>query len=268
MSRVPIVAGVDSGRDLPDDFEDLSSVGPRLVRRDRIIDQISPYSLWVGHGGEVAGRPSGLYDHGIEAVVQLAAEELPLSTPRELLYHRFPLLDGSGNRPEVLMLAVGTVATLLRLRVPTLVCCGMGLSRSPAVASVALAIVRRERPDDVLRMVSERHPVDISPGFWKEIRTVQPIATGSEAVEAGRQPSPIEATSCMKTHRGLRIDIPVRAHGVPRGQSSGVGSGRRPDRGRSPRDRTRRPSPNWPQRQGRSRPVHSPSRPTASPSPT
>jgi len=125
-------------------------------------------------------------------VVQLAAEESPQSTPRELLYFRFPLLDGSGNRIEVMMLAVGTIATLLRLRVPTLVCCGMGLSRSPAVASVALAIVRREPPDEVLRMVAERHPVDVSPGFWREIRTVQPVATG---FEAGRQPSPVEATS-------------------------------------------------------------------------
>ena len=56
------------------------------------------------------------------------------------------------------MLAVGTVAALIRLRVPTLVCCGMGLSRSPALAAVALAIVRREPPDEVLRMIGRSPP--------------------------------------------------------------------------------------------------------------
>jgi protein-tyrosine phosphatase len=106
-------------------------------------------------------------------VVQVAAEEPPLSPPRGFLYFRIPLLDGSGNPPDYLRLAVGMVANLIRLRVPTLVCCGMGLSRSPAVVSAALALVRRELPDDVLRMVAERHPVDVSPGLWREIRTVR-----------------------------------------------------------------------------------------------
>ena len=153
--------------------------------RDRIIDQISPHSLWVGHAGDGAD-PRRLHDLGIEAVVQVAAEEPPLSPPRGLLYFRFPLLDGSGNRLEVLRLAVGTVAALIRLRVPTLVCCGMGLSRSPALASVALAVVQREPPDDVLRMVAERHPVDVSPAFWREVRAVRAIPIGFEAPETGR----------------------------------------------------------------------------------
>ena len=130
-----------------------------------------------------------LHDLGIEAVVQVAAEEPPLSPPRGLLYQRFPLLDGSGNSPGLLMLAVGAVAALVSLRVPTLVCCGMGLSRSPAVAAVALAIVGRESPDDVLRMLATRHPVDVSPGFWGEIRAVRPIPIGFEILGAGIRPS-------------------------------------------------------------------------------
>jgi protein-tyrosine phosphatase len=78
------------------------------------------------------------------------------------------------------MLAVGAVEGLIRLRVPTLVCCGMGLSRSPAVLAVALAMVRREPPDEVLRMVADRHPVDVSPGLWREIRAVRPVPMGFE----------------------------------------------------------------------------------------
>jgi len=152
--------------------------------RDQIIDQISPHPLWVGHACDGSDARS-LLDLGIEAVVQVAIEEPPLSPPRGLMYHRFPLLDGSGNPPEFLMLAIGTVAALIRLRVPTLVCCGMGLSRSPAVASVALAVPLRRPPDEVLRLLADRHPVDISPGFWGEIREVRPIPFGFDTYGAG-----------------------------------------------------------------------------------
>ena len=192
-----VVAGVDSGRDLPDDFGNFTrgDQGPsvQFSKRDRIIDQISPHPLWVGHAGNGSDARM-LHDLGIEAVVQVAAEEPPLSPPRGLLYQRFPLLDGSGNLPEFLMLAVGTVEALVRLRVPTLVCCGMGLSRSPAVAAVALAIVRDEPPDEVLRMLAACHPVDVSPGFWGEIRAVRPTQVGFDAVGAVRQPGWNEAS--------------------------------------------------------------------------
>ncbi len=62
------VAGVDSGRNLPDDFGDCPSTPPK----ERIIDQITPHPLWVGHSGDGAdARP--LHDLGIEAVVRVAA---------------------------------------------------------------------------------------------------------------------------------------------------------------------------------------------------
>ena len=119
--------------------------------------------------------------------MQVAAEEPALSPPRDLIYLRFPLMDGSGNPLSTLMLAVGAVEGLIRLRVPTLVCCGMGLSRSPAVAAVALASVRREAPDEVLRMLADRHPVDVSPGFWREIRAVRPLPVGFETLGTERR---------------------------------------------------------------------------------
>ena len=121
-------------------------------------------------------------------MVQVAAEEPPLAPPRGLISLRFPLVDGSGNPPAILMLAVGAVAGLIRLRVPTLVCCGMGLSRSPAVVAAALAIVRREPPDDVLRWISERRPVDVSPAFWREVRAVRPLPVGFGPLEPERLP--------------------------------------------------------------------------------
>ena len=180
----PALRGVDTGRPLPDDLGGLDDAR-RL--RGRIIDQIDPHPLWVGHAGD-GGDLRKLHELGIEAVVQLAAEEPSPTTPppRGLIHLRFPLVDGSGNLPEHLMLAVGAVEGLIRLRVPTLVCCGMGLSRSPAVASVALARVLRELPDEVLRRLADRHPVDVSPGFWREVRAIRPWPVGFEASASPR----------------------------------------------------------------------------------
>ncbi len=106
---------------------------------------------------------------GIEAVVQLALEEPALQPPRELLFCRFPLLDGPGNDARTLSLAVTTVAGLLERRVPTLVCCGAGVSRSPALAAAALALARRQTPEECLRRVAEHHPCDVTPGLWNEV---------------------------------------------------------------------------------------------------
>ena len=125
--------------------------------------------LWVGHAGD--GRDfARLHALGIEAVVQLAAEEPPPALPRALISHRIPLLDGPGNPPAYLTLAIGTVAALLRAGIPALVSCGMGLSRSPAIAAAAIARLEDIPPDDALRALAAFHPVDVSPGLWAEVR--------------------------------------------------------------------------------------------------
>lgn len=132
------------------------------------MNRILPYSVWIGHGGE--GHDfSRILDAGIEAVVELAAEEPSFPGRRDLIACRFPLLDGTGNRPELLDLAVRTVARLIEAGVPTLVCCGGGMSRSPAIVAAALALVRHERPAECLKQVVSHHPGDVSPGLWKEI---------------------------------------------------------------------------------------------------
>lgn len=93
------------------------------------------------------------------------------------MYHRFPLLDGSGNPPEVLRLAVETVAALIRLKVPTLVCCGMGLSRSPAIAAAGMALALDQPADEMMRRLADCHPVDVSPALWAEVRRISRIST-------------------------------------------------------------------------------------------
>jgi protein-tyrosine phosphatase len=136
------------------------------------VRQVSPYWLWLGHAGD--GRDfRAIYDAGIRAVVQLALEEPALQPPRDLVYCRIPLLDGSGNADDALFLAVRTVADLLRRRVPALVCCGAGMSRAPAVGAAALALVEQAPPEDCLRRLAEQHhPTDVTPGLWNEVLQV------------------------------------------------------------------------------------------------
>ena len=100
--------------------------------------QILPHSLWLGHAGD-AQDFKRMFDLGINALVQLAVEEAPLQPPRELIYCRFPLVDGPGNESSLLSLSITTLANLLEKRKSVLVCCGAGLSRSPAVAATAVA---------------------------------------------------------------------------------------------------------------------------------
>ena len=94
----------------------------------------------------------------------------PVLPPRELIYCRFPLLDGTGNPPELLTLAVQTVTELLRRQVPTAVCCGNGVSRSPAVAAAALAVFQRLDLADSLKRISDQHRCDVSPGLLHDLR--------------------------------------------------------------------------------------------------
>ncbi len=133
------------------------------------MTRIEPYTLWLGHEGD--GRDfRRLFGAGIQAVVQLAIEVAPLHPPREMAYLRFPLYDGAGNDPDLLALAVGTLARLLRNGTPTLVCCGAGMRRTPAVAAVALAHLDGQSPEECLERIAWQHPTDVSPAFWEDVR--------------------------------------------------------------------------------------------------
>jgi protein-tyrosine phosphatase len=131
----------------------------------RIADSL----LWVGHAGD-ARDLRGVLSAGIQAVVDLAESEQPLSVTRELVYLRFPLADGAGNPPWLLRLTVDAVVGLLRSAVPTLVSCGAGMSRTPCIAGAALAIVRGCTLSEGLAAVTASSPADVSPGLWLEVQ--------------------------------------------------------------------------------------------------
>ena len=134
--------------------------------------RIEPHQLWVGHGGDAA-KPRALAAAGIRAMVDLAVNEPPAIVSREMVYCRFPLIDGAGNAPEVLRLAVGIVTGLLNENVPTLVFCGAGMSRSPSIAAAAIAKVTQQPPGKCLAMVIAGGPHDVSGALWQDVVACQ-----------------------------------------------------------------------------------------------
>ena len=103
---------------------------------------------------------------------QLAIEEPPIQAPHELIYQRFPLLDGEGNGNDMLRLAIDAVTRLIEAKIPTLVCCGGGMSRSPVIVAAALAIVHCTDFEQSIQMVMKHHPADVSPALLADVQAM------------------------------------------------------------------------------------------------
>jgi protein-tyrosine phosphatase len=131
------------------------------------------HSLWLGHVGDTWDLRPAL-DAGIVALVDLALNEPTPRLPREMLYCRFPLVDGTDNPPWLLRAAVECLTSLLRDGVPTLVYCSVGLSRTPAVAAAALARLHGREPGACLNELTEGTPHDVAPGLWRDLVALFP----------------------------------------------------------------------------------------------
>jgi protein-tyrosine phosphatase len=135
------------------------------------MQRLEPYSLWLGNTGDV-GNLRGVLDQGIRALVDLALNEPIPQLTRDLLYCRFPLVDGAGNNPWLLVTAIDTVANLMKLDVPTLVFCSGGVSRAPAIVAAALNLFTGKPPDECLRVIAGSVSHDVNPGFWNDIAAI------------------------------------------------------------------------------------------------
>ena len=125
--------------------------------------------LWVGDAGDL--RDAGVFeDRALRALVHLALEERLPPLSRELIVCHFPLMDG-GNEIHVLSAALATTASFISNAIPTLVCCSGGMSRTPAVAAGAIAIVTGEDPQACLEPIVCDEPHDISPVLWDGVLT-------------------------------------------------------------------------------------------------
>ena len=79
------------------------------------------------------------------------------------------MIDGAENPRWLIRAAVETVASLVRQGTPTLVCCGAGMSRAPAVAGAAVALLRECPPEEGLTVVCRPGRADVSPALWDEV---------------------------------------------------------------------------------------------------
>jgi hypothetical protein len=133
--------------------------------------EILPSRLWLGNAADLR-EPERILRNGIQAVVEVAIEQWIASLPRTLIYCRFPIVDGEQDSMTPLRAAMETTLRLLKSNIPTLVCCGAGMSRSPAVVAGVLTMLQGGSPDDHLRAVVLGYPHDVSPQLWQDVRTI------------------------------------------------------------------------------------------------
>jgi hypothetical protein len=132
--------------------------------------RIDGNSLWIGTS-RAARDIRAVLEAGIEAIVDLAKLCEPVKPTRELVYLRFPLVDGAGNPPWLICAAVRAVDGLVRMGVPALVACDGGMSRSPVIAAAALALgAPGSSPDVVLRNIAAGGPADVQPALWDDVK--------------------------------------------------------------------------------------------------
>lgn len=135
-----------------------------------VMRRIDGSSLWIGTARD-ARDIKGVLDAGIEAIVDLAIMSEPVVPTRELAYLRFPLIDGEGNLPWLIRMAVHAVEGLVRFGVPTLVACDGGMSRSPTIAAAAMwSRAPDVSLDEVLAKVTHGGPADVHPALWSEVK--------------------------------------------------------------------------------------------------
>jgi predicted protein tyrosine phosphatase len=82
-------------------------------------------------------------------------------------------MDGVQDGQGILDVAIRTLVSLLKNQVPTLVYCGAGVSRSPAVVAAALSIVEGGSPEERLREIVAGQPHDVSPQLWEAVQRVR-----------------------------------------------------------------------------------------------
>jgi len=133
--------------------------------------KIADFPLWIGHVGDLRDLRL-LHATGLAAAVDVAGNEPPTLLTRDLVSCRFPLVDGAGNPPWLLRAAVEIVAGFMRARVPTLVSCSAGQSRSVCVAAAALAWTTHRTLRESLAFLAQFGPADVTPGLYAEIEHV------------------------------------------------------------------------------------------------
>jgi protein-tyrosine phosphatase len=131
--------------------------------------RVAGRALWLGHAGDLRD-PRAILAAGIEAVIELADSEPAALLPRDLVRCRFPLSDGGANAGWLLRLAAESVAALLTARVPLLICCSGGMSRSVCIAAGGIALAEARPLMESLAEVTASGPVDVAPSLLAQLQ--------------------------------------------------------------------------------------------------
>lgn len=138
--------------------------------------EIIPGWLWIANS-RAANDISSVLSVGVKAVIDLAIEEPVIVYPRDIIYCRLPLVDGEGNSPKLINMAIDLAATCLTDRIRLLIRCSVGMSRSPLIAAAAIARARQIPLGEALTEVAQGAPHDISPGLWVEVEQALQLRT-------------------------------------------------------------------------------------------
>ena len=111
-----------------------------------------------------------IYDNRMQAVIDLAINEAPAQLAREIVYCRFPINDGGGNPDAIIVLAIKTIAALVRAEIRTLVACSAGMSRAPTITAATIALLTDRDPDECLIQIIANAPNDVSPILWTHVK--------------------------------------------------------------------------------------------------
>ena len=131
--------------------------------------EVIPQHLWIGNAQD-ARDMKGISAREIGVIIDLALEEPPIQVLRDLVYCRFPLIDGEGNAPTLLRSAIDSVVNFVGDGMPTLVACGAGSSRSPAIVAAAFALAEGGAPEEALARVIGAGAHDVSPTLWADVK--------------------------------------------------------------------------------------------------
>ena len=131
--------------------------------------EIIPSILWIGNAQDARDIKTVLAAE-VRVVIDLAIDEPAIQFPRDIVYCRFPLLDGEGNSPAILQSAIETTTNFVRDGQRTLVACSGGMSRSPAIVSAVLARTRSLSLSEAVQRIASTGHCDISPALWNDVQ--------------------------------------------------------------------------------------------------
>ena len=116
---------------------------------------IVPNLVWLG-GTSDAQDIKAVKENGIKAIINLRTTRLRGVEGCDMHWH--PLIDWYGNHPEMFADAVNKLIQLQKDKVPTLVHCHMGISRSPTVLATWFALDTGITFDEAIDVIRKMRP--------------------------------------------------------------------------------------------------------------